>query len=306
VAQRGRRCDWGRPVIWGARRLRWIVAVAFISLTAACSAEGEDSSNPPVGTVSPSEAPAGSPASNEIEGVFDVGGGRGLYLRCTGTGSPTIVLEAGDGDDSSSYAFAESTLAELTRTCVYDRANLGMSDPAPGPRLLEDYVGDLEALLEAADVPPPYVLVGTSGGGFLTAGYAVEHRSDIAGMVFIDTGQPLENPPAEIEEFTAWDHPENTEQRHYLQIENAAWDARRRIGDIPVTIVTVEFSKEEIAQSPFPVEQVAMRRNVERQQGWLVLSPRAEQIVVHTSHAVEEDDPQLVIDVIRDVVEATR
>jgi pimeloyl-ACP methyl ester carboxylesterase len=292
-------------VILGTR-LRLIVGVAFISLTAACSAEGEDSSSPPVATVSPTEAPAGSSASNGIEGVFDVDGGRGLYLRCTGTGSPTIVLEAGDGDDSSSYMFAESTLAQLTRTCVYDRANLGMSDPAPGPRLLEDFVGDLEALLNAADVRAPYVLVGTSGGGFLTAGYAVEHRSDVAGMVFIDTGRPLDNPPAEIEEFTAWDHPENIEQRDYLQIEKAAWDARRRIGDIPVTIVTVGYSKEEIAQSPFPVERAAMRRNVERQQGWLALSPRAEQIVVRTSHAVEEDDPQLVIDVIRNVVEATR
>lgn len=49
-----------------------------------------------------------------------------------------------------------------------------------------------------------------------------------------------------------------------------------------------------------------MRRNVENQKGWLVLSPRAEQIVVHTSHAVEEDDPELVIDVILDVVKATR
>jgi len=243
-------------------------------------------------------------AEGEIDGLFEVAEGRSLYLRCTGSGSPTLLLEGGDGDNSDSYAFAESTLADVTRTCVYDRANLGMSDPAPGPRLLEDFVGDLEALLDAADVPPPYVLVGTSGGGFLTAGYAVEHRSDIAGMVFIDTGQPLENPPAEIEEFTAWDHPENIEQRDYLQIENAAWDARRRIGDIPVTIVTVEYSKEEIAQSPFPVEQAAMLRNVERQQGWLVLSPRAEQIVVHTGHAVEEDDPQLVIDVILDVLGA--
>jgi hypothetical protein len=49
-----------------------------------------------------------------------------------------------------------------------------------------------------------------------------------------------------------------------------------------------------------------MRRNVERQQGWLVLSPQAQQVVVHTGHAVEEEDPNLVIDAIRDVVEAAR
>jgi pimeloyl-ACP methyl ester carboxylesterase len=283
-------------------RLRSITILVLASLTAACSANPSD----------PSKATTNTPesvetiTSDEIEGVFDVGGGRELYLRCSGTGSPTVVLEGGDEDDSSSYLFAEPSLAELTRTCVYDRANLGLSDPASGPRRLDDFVDDLDALLDAAGVLPPYVLVGTSGGGFIAAGYAEEHRRDIAGMVFIDTGQPLKNPPAEIVKFTAWDFAENIEQRDYLQIENAAWDGRKRIGDIPMTIVTVKYSKEEIVQSPFAVERAAMRHNVERQRGWLVLSPRAEQIVVHTSHAVEEDDPQLVINVIRDVVKAAR
>ena len=284
-------------------RLRSIVILVLVSFVAACS---ENSSTPSTTTTKASESPGEALTSDEIDGVFEVDGGRGLYLRCSGTGSPTVVLEGGDEDDSSSYSFAEPALAELTRTCVYDRANLGSSDPAPGPRRLDDFVGDLDALLDAAGVPPPYVLVGTSGGGFITAGYAEGHRRDIAGMVLIDTGRPLENPPAEIERFTAWDFPENIEQRDYLQIENAAWDGRRPIGDIPVTIVTVKYSKEEIAQSPFAEERAAMRRNVERQQGWLVLSPRAEQIVVHTSHAVEEDDPQLVINLIRDVVKAAR
>lgn len=43
-----------------------------------------------------------------------------------------------------------------------------------------------------------------------------------------------------------------------------------------------------------------MRRNVERQWGWLALSPRTKQIVVHTGHAVEEDDPDLVLDAVLD------
>ena len=61
-----------------------------------------------------------------------------------------------------------------------------------------------------------------------------------------------------------------------------------------------------VGESPFPSERAGMRRNVENQKGWLVLSPRAKQIVVHTGHAVEEDDPGLVIDVILDVVEAAQ
>ena len=226
--------------------------------------------------------------------------GRSLFLRCTGEGSPTLILEGGDGDTTGSYGFAESTLATETRTCVYDRANLGMSDPAPGPREFDDLVGDLESLLQEAGVEPPYVLVGTSGGGYITAGYAYRHADDIAGMVFIDTGAPFRNPPPPIVEETTWNDPSNVEQRDYLQVEKDGWDARQEIGDIPVSVVTVKYSPSDIEASPFPSERAGMRDNVKAQQGWLVLSPQAEQIVVHTGHAVEEDDPQFVIDVIVD------
>jgi pimeloyl-ACP methyl ester carboxylesterase len=231
---------------------------------------------------------------------------RGLYVRCSGTGSPTVVMEGGDEDTSDSYRFAEGEIGDLTRTCVYDRANLGLSDPAPGPRGLADLVSDLERLLEAADLPGPYVLVGTSGGGFITAGYAVTHPGQVAGMVFIDTGAPLSNPPREIVEATSPGNPENIERRDYLQVERDAWAARKRIGNIPVTVVSVDFSRAEENASPFAVERRAMERNVQRQRGWLVLSSRAKQVVVHGGHAVEEANPDLVIRVIREVVEAAR
>jgi len=127
-----------------------------------------------------------------------IDGDRGLYVRCTGTGSATVIMEGGDEDTSDSYAFAEPTMSKVTRTCVYDRANLGQSDPAPGPRGLSELVGDLERLVEVAKIPPPYVLVGTSGGGYITAGYAEAHPQQIAGLVFIDTAAPFRNPPQEI------------------------------------------------------------------------------------------------------------
>jgi len=213
-------------------------------------------------------------------------------------------MEGGDGDTSNSYAFAESIIASLTRTCVYDRANLGWSDPAPGVRQLSDLVGDLEGLLWSAEIPGPYVLVGASGGGYITAGYAAAHPKEVAGMVFVDTGAPLQDPPEEIVAATAPDNPANVEHRDYLQVERDAWAGRHEIGDIPITVVTVKFSGAAIKESPFPTERRAMARNVQRQRGWLVLSPLARQIIVRTGHAVEEEQPGLVIDVIRDVVKA--
>ncbi len=227
----------------------------------------------------------------DLDRVVSIDGKRGLYVRCTGSGSPTVVMEGGDEDTSDSYAFAEPSISEVARTCVYDRANLGRSDPAAGPRGLSDLVGDFEALLQAAKIPGPYVLVGTSGGGYISAGYAYEHPDEVAGMVFVEVPAPFRDPPREIVEETDPNNPSNIERRDYLQVEKDAWAARKRIGDIPVTIISNEYSTAEINGSPFPSEARGMRRNVSDQKGWLVLSPRAKQVVVHTGHAVEEQDP---------------
>ena len=244
--------------------------------------------------------------AEDLDRVVGIDGERGLYVRCTGSGSPTVVMEGGDEDTSDSYAYAERAISEVARTCVYDRANLGGSDPAAGPRELSDLVGDFEALLEAAKIPGPYVLVGTSGGGYISAGYAYEHPDEVAGMVFVDVGAPFRDPPREIVEETDPANPSNVERRDYLQVEKDAWTARKRIGDIPVTIISNEYSTAEIDGSPFPSEARGMRRNVSDQKGWLVLSPRAKQLVVHTGHAVEEQDPQLVIDAILEVARAAQ
>ena len=287
----------------GAQRKARAVALVGLAvlgvLLAACGGDGDSEAEPGGGS-------ATDAASRAVDAVVRIGHGRKLYVRCTGAGSPTVVMEGGDEDTSDSYAFAEPAVAKLTRTCVYDRANLGRSGPAPGPRGLRELVGDLERLLKTAQIPGPYVLVGTSGGGFITAGYASAHPDQVAGMVFIDTGAPLEHPPREIVEATDPSNPENVERRDYLQVERDAWTARKRIGDIPVAVVSVKFSAAAVNESPFPAERKAMRRNLERQRGWLVLSPRAKQIVAHTSHAVEEDDPDLVTDAIRDVVRAAQ
>jgi pimeloyl-ACP methyl ester carboxylesterase len=241
----------------------------------------------------------------DIEGLVDVGG-RSLYVRCTGTGSPTIMLEGGDEDTSSTYSYAEADLAAVTRTCVYDRANLGSSDPDPGPRGLAELVADFETLLRAANIRGPYVLVGTSGGGYISAGYAVEHPRQVAGIVLVEVPAPFRNPPAQIVADTRWDSPVNIENRDYLQVEKDAWAARSRIGDIPVTVMSNEYSADEIAAAEYPSERRGMRTNVSDQRGWLVLSPSAKQLVVHTGHAIEERDPELVLDSILDVVAAAR
>jgi hypothetical protein len=155
-----------------SRVLAFIVAGLLIAL-AACGDGGDAATSTDANTArSPA---ASSPGRGNPDGVIEIGGDRSLYVRCTGSGSPTVIMEAGDEDTSDSYAFAEPRIAKVTRTCVYDRANLGRSSPDPGPRGLSELVGDLERLLQAAQVPRPYVLVaGEVDLGDLRAALAAE------------------------------------------------------------------------------------------------------------------------------------
>lgn len=103
-----------------------------------------------------------------------------------GEGSPTIVLEAGLGGDSSSWVFVQPRLSELTRVCSYDRAGYYFSDPGPMPRTADAAVDDLHAVLEAAKVRGPFLVVGHSLGGLLVRLYAARYPADVIGMVLLD------------------------------------------------------------------------------------------------------------------------
>ena len=213
-----------------SRGIAFILAGQLVAL-AGCG-DGDDVATSTGANTARGQA-ATSAGGGDLDGVTKIGGDRSLYVRCTGAGSPTVVMEGGDEDTSDSYSFAEASIAEVTRACVYDRANLGRSGPDPGPRGLLELVGDLERLLQAAQIRGPYVLVGTSGGGYISAGYAYAHPRQVAGMVFVEVPAPFRNPPRDIVEATDPDNPANVEKRDYLQVEKDAWNARRRIGDIP-------------------------------------------------------------------------
>jgi hypothetical protein len=262
----------------------------------ACDAQGSQTS----ATSSPSVAASATSASAgpAVEaGSVEIANGRSLYRVCRGEGSPTVILESGDGADGGQWSQVMTQIAGITTVCTYDRGGLGRSDPVTGCRHLADLTGDLAQLLETAAIPGPYVLVGTSGGGYISAGLAVERPEEVAGIVLFDTFRPFTDPPPELIAETACDAPGNDEHRDYLAVEHEAWDARVEIGDIPVTIVTVEY------ENP---EHIDEEENIEGQQGWLVLSPRAEQVVVQTAHDIANDAPEIVIQEITRVIEAAR
>ena len=113
-------------------------------------------------------------------------GDRRLHLRCMGSGTPLILLEAGLGGDSSGWARVQPRLARETRVCSYDRAGYYFSDPGPLPRTADADADDLHRLLEAARLPAPMILVGHSLGGLLARLYAATHSTGVVGMVLLD------------------------------------------------------------------------------------------------------------------------
>ena len=96
--------------------------------------------------------------------LIDVGGHR-LHLHCTGSGSPTVVLEPGGGASSSDFAWIAPVVARDTTVCVYDRAGRGWSDATDSPQDGAHIAANLHTLLERAHAPGPYVLAGHSFGG---------------------------------------------------------------------------------------------------------------------------------------------
>jgi hypothetical protein len=97
----------------------------------------------------------------------DVGGYR-LHISCIGDGSPTVVLDAGQGGFSLDWSLIQPELATTTRVCAYDRAGYGWSDPSPQPRTPRQIPEELHTLLGNAGIEGPYVLVGTSSGKTLS------------------------------------------------------------------------------------------------------------------------------------------
>jgi pimeloyl-ACP methyl ester carboxylesterase len=117
--------------------------------------------------------------------LVDVGGYR-LHIHCTGTGSPTVVIESGWGDMSASWGWVQPEVAKTTRVCTYDRAGMGWSEASPQPRTAREYAKELHTLLTRANEPGPYVLVGDSMGAFTVIVYAHDYPAEVSGLVLID------------------------------------------------------------------------------------------------------------------------
>ena len=163
------------PVTIASRRARGHSATLLVlSLALACV---------PAEPARGQSAPA-TPAPGQIIQIGD----HRMHIHCTGPerATPTVVLEAGGGAYSAMWSRVQDSLAGRVRSCAYDRAGLGWSEPGPAPRTMRQEVFELHELLSAARIAGPFVLVGHSIGGIDVRVYADQYGADVAGMVLVD------------------------------------------------------------------------------------------------------------------------
>lgn len=174
--------DPRRPVTSGAaarartrRPLRWLVgASVFVALIAAAALALE-------GAALRRDA-AAHPAPGRMVEVD----GAAMHLDCRGAGSPTVLLEAGMGGDSSSWAWVQDTLAQHTRVCAYDRPGYGWSDATTAQRDPASVAAVAAALLEGAGEHGPYVVVGHSLGAHHVRAFAALWPEAVAAVALVD------------------------------------------------------------------------------------------------------------------------
>ena len=268
---------------------RAIPTMALALLVAACGQAGAPSSQATHPESEPTATSSSVITTPAVAGSFAVGKDASeLELLCYGQGAPAVVFEAGT-DSSGIDAFRSllTRLASTNLTCAYDRAGTGRSDPpTKARRTLNDVVADTDALLAAAKIPPPYLLVGQSGGGNIAVWYAVRHPENVAGLVLIDAGR--DDPEAMAGEFPGSQAWAGAEHIDWADAARREWDLGTPIGDYPLLILTADEGQGDPDAGPSP---------------WLELSPASREVVLHGGHDLHVDNPEEVVEQIRSILD---
>jgi len=244
-------------------------------------------------------------------------GGRKMFISCQGTGTPTVILEHGLGSTGVDWELVQEAIQSDTRVCYSSRAGMGFSDPIQGEgiRTAQDAVDDLALLLVAADVSPPYVLVGHSFGGFVVRMFADQHPDGVVGMVLVDTSHADQfrlfeeriSPEtwAEVQQFFGTANPERMD----LRASGAEMAAAGNLGDLPLVVIQAD---QQITDAQAQGVSQAVADEVDAVNNELAPVLQAELANLSTNgtlvfaegsgHFVHVDRPEVVIEAIRSLL----
>jgi pimeloyl-ACP methyl ester carboxylesterase len=276
--------------------------------------------------------------------LFDVGG-RKMHIDCAGSGSPTVILDSGLGDTYYSWHKLQPEIAKVSSVCSYDRAGLGFSDRSSDPRTSQVIAQELHALLQAASIPPPYILVGHSMAGYTVRVYTSLYRNEVAGIVLVDASHPDQESrfPAALKDMEgSWQREatfleltmpfgiprlfgfcdedirqraancnwhsahEASEEMKFFATSGSQAAGAGSLGDLPLTVLSHDPDK---PSSELPPDLTKPTNDAwEKMQEELShLSTRGTQSIAKGSaHYIQGDRPDLVVDAVRNVVNQAR
>ena len=235
--------------------------------------------------------------------------GHQMRMLISGHGGPAVVFETGGspgtGGPLESWQRVQPGVSKFTLTVAYDRAGNGLSAPGPKPRDARQVARELHLALQQAHVPPPYILVGHSFGGPLIRVFAGMYPNDVCGMVLADPTQ---------EEAIAWALARET---NHIERQDEEWkDIQASLAeahesavprDIPVVLITA------LGPRVFPdwVTEAEIKKHNESKQPWLKFHsewveklPKGRHIITEdSSHMVPFEQPELIVQTIREMVE---
>jgi pimeloyl-ACP methyl ester carboxylesterase len=299
----------------------------------------------PVWAQSDTPAASSPPAaSRDFSGLVDIGG-RSLYLECRGTGSPTVVLVGGYRSSALYWSddllrpdapreMVLAGVAQFTRVCAYDRpgttASIGeddfvsRSDAIDQPRTSMEVIEELHALLQVAEVPGPYILAGHSLGGFFARLYAATYPDEVIGLVLVDAySELLESvmPPARWQALVRLNQGMGTDEvvaiPGYGDLETIGFGAdnavmREAVATSPLRPMPLAVL---VHGKPFALPANVQGITAEELEGFIRAANEAKASLVpnarftvatESGHDIHQDQPELVIEAVRQVVAGVR
>jgi pimeloyl-ACP methyl ester carboxylesterase len=299
-----------------ARRHVALLALVFLTLSSATWAEAR-------------------PAAGDFAGTLVVQG-RKLYLECKGTRAPTVILISGYRNDAAIWTTPPGpgippvfeAVAGFTRVCAYDRpgtildaTHVSRSDPVPMPRTADEVVAELHALLFAAKLEVPYVLVAHSLGGLFARLYASTYQGEVAGLVLVDAwseAMPKLLGPEQWKAYEELSGPPPPGLEAYRNLESVDFGAASErmaqaaaaaaLNDIPLFVLSRNKPVALPPNVPASFSQEAFETAWRQGQDQLAsLLPDARHAIAQESdHYIQIEQPDLVIDAVREVVDAVR
>ena len=282
-------------------RLSLAVGAAVLALTASCNLQ--------IASASPTASAQGhSPALLRV-------GDHNMHVSTAGSGRYTVIFESGFGRDLNVWRKVAPEVAKSNKVMTYSRTGHGASEARPGVPTLASRTDELEQLIAAAGLTPPFILVGHSYGGFLIRSYAARHPQHVAGMVFVDPSDEHQNVelrklnPAGVDSDTrlltqfmpSKLQPELNQVQAIL--DRGKLDLAGPLPDVPVAVLTSSQRREKpelFLETPAAVEvwrDLHARFLRGFRNGVHVVTP-------HSGHNIHQEQPQLVIDAVEQVIAA--